>query len=77
MKSWVIPVKDMLGFKDYVETGKWNPSDDLYKRGGSAQSGKIYGLQRLLLAQTVKKNIMYTPAVKALQEAGKHVTEFV
>jgi len=73
----VIPTKDMLGFKGYIETGTWNPSDDIFKRGGSAQSGKIYGLQRLLLAQTVKKNIMYTPARKALQAAGKHVPEYL
>ena len=73
----IMPSKDLMNFRGYVETGAWQPSDDLYKRSGSVQSGKIMGLQRLYLAQTVKKNMMYKPAHKALKNAGKHVTDFI
>ncbi|MFC1591145.1 Coenzyme F420 hydrogenase/dehydrogenase, beta subunit C-terminal domain [Thermodesulfobacteriota bacterium] len=73
----VIPAKDLMNFEEYVKTGTWNPSDKLQKGTGSAQSGAILGLQRLLLAQTVKKKLMYGPAVKALQSADKHSTDYV
>jgi hypothetical protein len=42
-----------------VKTGKWQHNDDLYKRSESVQGGKILGLQRLFIAQTVKKNMMH------------------
>jgi len=74
----MIPSKDSIGFKAYVETGRWQPSEKLLKSSSSAQggeSGKIMGLQRLFLTQTVKRKIMYQPAVKALQEGGKFLTE--
>jgi hypothetical protein len=72
-----MPSKDLMNFRGYVETGTWNPSDDLYKRAGSVQSGKIMGLQRLYLAQTVKKNMMYRPALKALVDVGKHAPDVI
>ncbi|MFC1669461.1 Coenzyme F420 hydrogenase/dehydrogenase, beta subunit C-terminal domain [Spirochaetota bacterium] len=73
----MIKPSDLINFQEYVGTGKWKPSDDLYKRASSVQSGKIMGLQRLFLAQTVKKNMMYLPANDALKENDKHVTEIV
>jgi hypothetical protein len=33
------------------------------------------GLQRLLLTQTVKRKIMYEPAISTLRNAGKFVTD--
>jgi len=72
----VIPAKDLMNFEGYVKTGTWNPSEKLQKGTGSAQSGAILGLQRLLLAQTVKKKLMYNPAIKALQSADKHITDY-
>jgi len=73
----VIPAKDLMNFEAYVRTGQWNPSEKLQRGTGSAQSGAILGLQRLFLAQTVKKKLMYGPAVKALERAGKHITDYV
>ncbi len=73
----VFPSKDLMNFSGYVATGTWQPSEDLYRRSGSVQGGKIMGLQRLYLTQTVKKRMMYEPAVKALKMAGKHITEMV
>lgn len=73
----IMPSKDLINFRGYVETGTWKPSDDLYKRSRSVQSGKIMGLQRLYLAQTVKRNMMQTPAIKALKDAGKHVPDVI
>lgn len=73
----VIPAKDLMNFEEYVRTGNWNPSEKLQRGTGSAQSGAILGLQRLFLAQTVKKKLMYGPAIKALQQAGKHTTDYI
>lgn len=76
----VLPSKDTMGFREYAETGKWKPSRESRGSSSSAQSGrsgKILGLQRLLLIQTVKRKIMYQPAVKALQESGKFLTEML
>jgi len=73
----MIRPKDLMNFREFVRTGKWNPSEDLYKRSSSVQGGKIMGLQRLFLAQTVKKNLMYIPASNAVKEAGKHITEMI
>ncbi len=70
--EWVIPSKDVIGFSTYVEKGKWSPSQDVYGSSSSTHSGKVMGLQRLFLTQTVKRKVMYTPALKALKEAGKH-----
>ncbi len=70
--EWVIPGKDVIGFSTYVETGKWSPSKDAYGSSSSTHSGKVMGLQRLFLTQTVKRKVMYKPALKALKEAGKH-----
>jgi hypothetical protein len=73
--EWVIPSKDVVGFKTYLETGKWSPSQDAYGSSSSTHSGKVMGLQRLFLTQTVKRKVMYTPALKALKETDKHYTE--
>ena len=70
--EWVIPSKDVIGFSTYVGKGKWSPSKDVYGSSSSTHSGKVMGLQRLFLTQTVKRKVMYTPALKALKEAGKH-----
>jgi coenzyme F420-reducing hydrogenase beta subunit len=70
--EWVIPSKDIIGFGSYVEKGKWSPSKDVYGSSSSTHSGKVMGLQRLFLTQTIKRKVMYTPALKALKEAGKH-----
>jgi coenzyme F420-reducing hydrogenase beta subunit len=71
----VLPSKDLMGFRGYVETGKWNPSKDIYSSSSSTHSGRVMGLQRLFLAQTVKRKIMFTPALNALREAGKFYTD--
>ena len=70
--EWVIPSKDVIGFNTYLETGKWSPSQDAYGSASSTHSGKVMGLQRLFLTQTVKRKVMYTPALKALKETDKH-----
>jgi coenzyme F420-reducing hydrogenase beta subunit len=70
--EWVIPSKDIIGFNTYVAKGKWSPSKDVYGSSSSTHSGKVMGLQRLFLTQTVKRKVMYTPALKALKEGGKH-----
>ena len=67
----VIPGRDLLGFRTYLETGTWSPSNDI-DGASPSHSGKIMGLQRLFLMQTVKRKVMYTPALKALKETGKH-----
>ena len=67
----VIPGRDLLGFRTYLETGTWSPSNDI-DGASPSHSGKIMGLQRLFLMQTVKRKVMYQPALKALREAGKH-----
>ncbi|MDX1778420.1 MAG: Coenzyme F420 hydrogenase/dehydrogenase, beta subunit C-terminal domain [Thermodesulfobacteriota bacterium] len=72
--EWVIPSKDIIGFSTYVEKGRWSPSKDVYGSSSSTHSGKVMGLQRLFLTQTVKRKVMYTPALKALKEGGKHYT---
>lgn len=74
----MIPSKDAIGIADYVRTGSWQHAADALKKSSSAQggsSGKIMGLQRLLLAQTVKRKIMYEPAIRALKNAGKFLTD--
>ena len=74
----MIPSKDAIGFADYVRTGSWQTSSDSLKKSSSAQggrSGKIMGLQRLLLTQTVKRKIMFEPATRALQNEDKFLTE--
>ena len=58
--------------RKFVERGKWSPSQDAYGSSSSTHSGKIMGLQRLFLTQTVKRKVMYTPALKALKETDKH-----
>jgi len=74
----MIPSKDAIGIADYVRTGSWQHSADTLKKSSSAQggsSGKIMGLQRLLLTQTVKRKIMYEPATRALKNGGKFLTD--
>jgi coenzyme F420-reducing hydrogenase beta subunit len=74
----MIPSKDAIGIADYVRTGSWQHSADTLKQSSSAQggsSGKVMGLQRLLLTQTVKRKIMYEPATGALRNAGKFLTD--
>lgn len=74
----MIPSKDAIGIADYVRTGSWHHSAESLKKSASAQggnSGKIMGLQRLLLTQTVKRKIMYEPATSALKNAGKFLTD--
>ena len=76
----MIPSKDAIGLADYVRTGSWQASTDSLKKSSSAQggrSGKIMGLQRLLLTQTVKRKIMFEPATRALQNEGKFLTEVI
>ena len=76
----MIPSKDAIGLADYVRTGSWHTSADSLKKSSSAQggrSGKIMGLQRLLLTQTVKRKIMFEPATRALQNEGKFLTEVI
>jgi len=73
----VLPSKDLMNFAEYVRTGSWKPHDDLYKRSESVQGGKILGLQRLLIAQTVKRKMMHEPAIRALQKEGKHFPEMI
>ena len=57
-----------MNMSGYVATGKWNPSEDLFKSASSAHNTRIMGLQRLFLAQTVKRKMMFEPAMKALKE---------
>ena len=74
----MIPSKDAIGIAEYVRTGSWQHSADTLKKSSSAQggrSGRIMGLQRLLLTQTVKRKIMYEPAISALKNAGKFLTD--
>jgi hypothetical protein len=66
-----------MNFAEYVRTGSWNPHDDLYKRSESVQGGRILGLQRLLIAQTVKRRMMHEPAVRALQKEGEHFPDMI
>jgi coenzyme F420-reducing hydrogenase beta subunit len=76
----MIPSKDAIGIADYVRTGSWQHAADTLKKSSSAQggnSGKIMGLQRLLLTQTVKRKIMYEPAISALTNAGKFLTDML
>jgi coenzyme F420-reducing hydrogenase beta subunit len=72
--------KDLMGFGSFVKTGKWTVSQDMYKSSESLQSrrsGKIMGLQRLFLTQTVKRKLMYEHALNALKENGKFLTEIL
>jgi coenzyme F420-reducing hydrogenase beta subunit len=72
--------KDLMGFGNFVKTGKWTVTQDMYKSSESLQSGrsgKIMGLQRLFLTQTVKRKLMYEHAVIALKENGKFLTEIL
>jgi len=71
----VLPSKDLMNLNGYVATGTWDPSADLFKSAGSAHSTRIMGLQRLFLAQTVKRKMMFEPAMKALKQNNKHYTE--
>jgi coenzyme F420-reducing hydrogenase beta subunit len=71
----VLPSKDLMNMDGYVATGAWNPSADLFKSASSAHSTRIMGLQRLFLAQTVKRKMMFEPAMKALKRHNKHYTE--
>ena len=73
----VLPSKDLMNLKGYVATGQWNPSQDLFKSASSAHSPRIMGLQRLFLAQTVKRKMMFEPAVKALKASNKLSTEML
>ena len=73
----VLPSKDLMNLKGYVITGQWNPSQDLFKSASSAHSARIMGLQRLFLAQTVKRKMMFEPAVKALKASNKLSTEML
>jgi coenzyme F420-reducing hydrogenase beta subunit len=73
----VLPSKDLMNLKGYVATGQWNPSQDLFKSASSAHSPRIMGLQRLFLAQTVKRKMMFEPAMKALKAGGKLFTEML
>jgi hypothetical protein len=66
-----------MNLKGYVATGQWNPSQDLFKSASSAHSPRIMGLQRLFLAQTVKRKMMFEPAMKALKAGGKLFTEML
>jgi coenzyme F420-reducing hydrogenase beta subunit len=71
----LIPAKDLMNIHGYVATRTWNPPADLFKSAESAYSARILGLQRLFLTQTVKRKIMFEPAIKALRECQKHYTE--
>jgi coenzyme F420-reducing hydrogenase beta subunit len=71
----VIPGKDLMNIRGYVAHKTWNPPEDLFKSAGSAYSSRILGLQRLFLTQTVKRKIMFEPAIKALKACQKHYTE--
>jgi coenzyme F420-reducing hydrogenase beta subunit len=73
----VLPSKDLMNMDGYVATGAWNPSEDLFKSAPSAHSTRIMGLQRLFLAQTVKRKMMFEPAIKALKRHNKLFTEIV
>ncbi|MCX5904747.1 MAG: Coenzyme F420 hydrogenase/dehydrogenase, beta subunit C-terminal domain [Proteobacteria bacterium] len=73
----VLPSNDLMNMSGYVATGKWNPSEDLFKSASSAHNARIMGLQRLFLAQTVKRKMMFEPAMKALKACGKLATEIL
>lgn len=73
----VLPQKDMMNFKEYVSTGVWRPDHELYKRSEPVSNTSILGLQRLFLSQTIKKRMMYEPAMRALKSAGKHAPEVI
>lgn len=69
--------KDLLGFGNYLKTGKWNCAMSSYENLQSGKIGKIMGLQRLFLAQTIKRKLMYEHAITALKENGKFLTEII
>lgn len=73
----VLPSKDLMNFRGYIATGRWNPSTELYKRSEPVSKTGILGLQRLYLSQTIKRKMMFEPAVKAIAQAGKHITETI
>ena len=75
--EWVLPSKDLMNMSGYVATGKWNPSEDLFKSASSAHNTRIMGLQRLFLAQTVKRKMMFEPAMKALKKGNKLYTDII
>jgi hypothetical protein len=73
----VLPSRDLMNMSGYVATGRWTPSEDLFKSAPSAHSTRIMGLQRLFLAQTVKRKMMFEPAVKALRQHNKLYTDII
>jgi coenzyme F420-reducing hydrogenase beta subunit len=71
----MIPEEDVLNFREYVKTKKWRRNKDMYEFSSAGYTGKIMGLQRLFLMQTVRRKLFSNPALTALKEANKFVTD--
>ena len=59
----------------FVKTGKWKPIKNIYNKTESGYTGIIMGIQRLYIMQTIKKNVFFNPARKALKLEHKFVTD--
>ncbi|MCP4629558.1 MAG: hypothetical protein GY850_39550 [bacterium] len=80
LRSYVekmIPEEDIMGFGGFVETGKYRLKKNVYDFSSAGFTGKIMGLQRLMLMQTIRKKFFNNPALNALKEAGKPVTDMI
>ena len=80
LRPWVermIPEKDVLNQKHFVETGSWDKSKNLYQHTGGGFSSKIMGLQRLFLLQTIKRKFFYRPALEALRSNRKFCADII
>jgi len=71
----LLPQKDILNFRGYVKTGEWKPIKNIYNKTESGYTGIIMGIQRLYVMQTIKKNVFFNPARKALELENKFVTD--
>jgi coenzyme F420-reducing hydrogenase beta subunit len=68
-----IPTMEVMGVKNYLETGKWVSSTEMRGMRGS-HGTEILGLERLFLTQTIRKKLFYDAPVRALREAGAYLT---
>ena len=66
------PSIDVIGVKNYLETGEWVPIDRSKAKGYRGTG--ILGVERFFFCQTVKKKMFYEGPVKALRKAGAYLT---
>lgn len=73
----MFPRRDVINIHGYVATRKWHPEKNIYQPTSPGYTGRIIGLQRLFLWQTLKKNFFFSHSVEALHKVQKFTTDVI